>query len=168
MHEPVGVYFVNNSRRNYNNNYFFCNLGEDLRPAWFEFELSDGLNEAAKESFNVTVRKPELMLHDGRLSLPVFPLTQSPLKPENLFVKSSDGREITFQVRTRLSLPHGLFAIILPTVVTVHYLTYFPKIWGNYRKLCRFAVSALHTVYAMMNMMTCSQVYEIYGRKLLK
>ena len=80
----------------HSNSFFFA--GEDLRPAWFEFELSDGLNEAAKESFNVTVRKPELMVHDGRVSLPVFPLTQSPLKPENLFVKSSDGREITFQV----------------------------------------------------------------------
>ncbi|CAG7786715.1 unnamed protein product, partial [Allacma fusca] len=87
-----------------NSQIIFVHKGEDLKPAWFEFELSDGLNEAAKEGFNVSVKKPELLVYDGRVPLPVFPLTQSPLKPENLLVRSSDGREITFQITTGPSL----------------------------------------------------------------
>ncbi len=82
-----------------------CNLilflspsGLDTKAASFDFETSDGLNEASIETFKVTVRKPELQLYDGRVKLAVFPLTQSPLRPENLLVRSSDGREINYQV----------------------------------------------------------------------
>jgi len=72
----------------------------ETRVASFDFEVSDGLNEASQETFKIAVRKPELQLYDGRVPLSVFPLTQAPVKPENLLVRSSDGREIGFQVCT--------------------------------------------------------------------
>lgn len=34
----------------------------------------------------------------------VFPLTQSPIKPENLLVRANDGREIVFQVSYNLRI----------------------------------------------------------------
>lgn len=74
--------------------------GLDTKAASFDFEVSDGLNEASIETFKVSVRKPELQLYDGRVKLAVFPLTQSPLRPENLLVRSNDGREINYQVCT--------------------------------------------------------------------
>lgn len=73
-------------------------LGEDLKAGSFDFEVSDGLNEASKETFKISIRKPELVEYEGRVWLPVFPLTQAPIKPENLLVRSSDGREINFKV----------------------------------------------------------------------
>lgn len=74
-------------------------VGEDLKGAAFDFEVSDGLNEAGKESFKVGVRRPELVVHKGRTPLPLFPFTQTPIKPENLLVRSTDEREVHFQVR---------------------------------------------------------------------
>jgi len=72
-----------------------------MKGASFDFEVSDGLNEASKETFKISIRKPELVEYEGRVRLSVFPLTQAPLKPENLLVRSSDGREINFQVLQR-------------------------------------------------------------------
>lgn len=74
--------------------------GLDTKPASFDFETSDGLNEASIETFKVNVRKPELQLYDGRVKLAVFPLTQTPLRPENLLVRSTDGRDVNYQVCT--------------------------------------------------------------------
>lgn len=73
--------------------------GHDTLPAAFDFEVSDGLNEAVKESFKVSVRSPELTVYEGRVPLPVFPFTQVPIAPENLLIRSSDGREVHYQVR---------------------------------------------------------------------
>jgi len=78
---------------------FFFISGEGIKGASFDFEVSDGLNEANKETFKVSIRKPELVVYEARVPLSVFPLTQSPLKPENLLVRSSDGRDINFQVK---------------------------------------------------------------------
>lgn len=78
----------------------FTHRGADTKPAAFEFEVSDGLNEAGKESFKVRVRKPELTPGSGREVVPlsVFPFTRAPLGLENLLVRSTDGREVHFQV----------------------------------------------------------------------
>jgi hypothetical protein len=73
-----------------------------MKPGSFDFEVSDGLNEAGKETFKVAVRKPELTIYDGRVPLPVFPFTQVSVKPENLLVRSSDARDVLFQVRAHL------------------------------------------------------------------
>lgn len=77
---------------------YFAFTGHDLKPSSFDFEVSDGLNEAEKETFKISVRKPELSAYQGRVPLVVFPFTQSPIRPENLLVRSSDEREVYFQV----------------------------------------------------------------------
>jgi hypothetical protein len=76
----------------------FTHKGQDMKGCAFDFEVSDGLNEATKETFRVTVRKPELNVYEGRVPLAVFPFTQTPIKPENLLIRSSDAREVHFQV----------------------------------------------------------------------
>lgn len=77
----------------------FTHKGVDLKQAAFDFEVSDGLNEAGKETFKVVVRKPNLTMVDGQAPLPVFPFTRAPLTGKNVHVTSSDGKEVHFQVR---------------------------------------------------------------------
>ncbi|OXA39675.1 Chondroitin sulfate proteoglycan 4 [Folsomia candida] len=95
----------------------FTHKGVDLKQAAFDFEVSDGLNEAGKETFKVVVRKPNLTMVDGQAPLPVFPFTRAPLTGKNVHVTSSDGKEVHFQVSSlpnfgsiMLDMGHGHYA----------------------------------------------------------
>ena len=70
----------------------------------FRFQLSDGVNKAGSgKTYTFNIRVKDLAIHLERHdSLDVFPMMQATLRPDNLFVSTSDkdsSRPITFLVK---------------------------------------------------------------------
>ena len=104
--------------------YFYFFTGRH-RVGSFRFQLSDGLNKAENgKTYTFNIRVKDVAIHlERHESLDVFPMMQATLKPDNLFVSTSDkdsNRHITFLVKKAPKM--GRLLLRLPTSDKVSFI----------------------------------------------
>ena len=110
------------------------------RVGSFRFQLSDGLNKAENgKTYTFNIRVKDVVIHlERHESLDVFPMMQATLKPDNLFVSTSDkdsNRHITFLVKKAPKM--GRLLLRLPTSDKVSFMFQHYLYHGRYENIYR-------------------------------